>query len=335
MDQQMSDDLADLRGLIDLAKSLTEANDPIHTVIVYIPHCTEPGNIRHLIDASNGTPGELVFEGDRRAILFSQPMQLVSTEHRLEPHRLRTMLVAIDRGRNGPRESRTKSYLDLAESCVTAVGPAERVGRPGELPCLPIPDVPVHRWTYWLHSLAWDGIGKSLSAPRYTAIIDDAFPSDPVLWQSVEPYLLDGVPIPDSPRLEIGWCSRLKMDVFEATRLALELCVDRLTRDGEHQRPSDGTPDALLDRRPVHKPAGWTQTEIINQVKEICGTFSRGTFYKIREAAGIPERASGGAGAQQRYSRRDVRRLIEAVDQTSVRKKPCIRRALSDLIGAQ
>lgn len=79
-----------------------------------------------------------------------------------------------------------------------------------------------------------------------------------------------------------------------------------------------------------YKPDGWTQSELIRQVKERLDSFSDSTFRRIRDDAGLEVSKSGGQGQQRKYSDNDVKKLIEAAK--SFRNGSTIAAAWSDLL---
>lgn len=95
----------------------------------------------------------------------------------------------------------------------------------------------------------------------------------------------------------------------------------------EPDRPLDAMPQG-----PVRKPDGWTRMELVYQLRAILGGFGTTTFDLIRKAAGINSASRGGAGAQRRFSRSDLRKLIAAVERGHNRRKGEIVIAWRDLL---
>lgn len=81
----------------------------------------------------------------------------------------------------------------------------------------------------------------------------------------------------------------------------------------------------------VRKPGGWTRKELVEEA--IAQThFSATVFDEIRKAAGIEPAAVGGAGTHRRFSKAQLRQLIEAVLAGKRRYKEGIVKAWRDLL---
>lgn len=103
--------------------------------------------------------------------------------------------------------------------------------------------------------------------------------------------------------------------------------------EGSEQNDSANVPtiDDSGNAKPVHKPDGWTRGELVAAVVEHV-QFSPRTFDRIRVDAGIPPATKDGRGAQRRFSRSDVRRLIDAAK--GRRAKKDIEKAWRELLEA-
>lgn len=106
--------------------------------------------------------------------------------------------------------------------------------------------------------------------------------------------------------------------------------------DGSTGAPPAADVDPLpTDQRqgPVHKPDGWTKSELVAQVKDGKTTFGDSTFDRIRIAAGVPAAEKGGKGQQRRYTRGELRRLIKAVKTGRFRSRELIAKQWDELLG--
>lgn len=88
-----------------------------------------------------------------------------------------------------------------------------------------------------------------------------------------------------------------------------------------------------LEKKPLHKPDGWTKGELMAAVKDRITTWSASTFDAIREDAGVKAPPPGGKGQQHRYGPADLRKLIQAAESGNRRNKDEIVRAWRDLLG--
>ena len=79
------------------------------------------------------------------------------------------------------------------------------------------------------------------------------------------------------------------------------------------------------------KPGGWTKKELVDEVKDRV-SFSASAFDRIRRAAKVRPSAKGGKGQNRKFSKAELRKLINAVEEGTSRKKMEIGRAWRNLL---
>lgn len=96
------------------------------------------------------------------------------------------------------------------------------------------------------------------------------------------------------------------------------------TRDDHNGKPR------AKDR--VYKPAGWTKKELVDEAKEQT-SFSATVFDEIRKQTDVKAAEKGGKGQQRKYSKADLRKLIDAVEAGTFRYRVQIAAAWRGLLG--
>lgn len=111
---------------------------------------------------------------------------------------------------------------------------------------------------------------------------------------------------------------------FEAGRAAQGALSSLVTTLQPFQRDGyewdDNGADPNDGKRRLSKPAGWTQSELINEAIDAGAGLSDTKFRRIREVAGLKPSLRGGQGQQRRYSNRDIRQLCKAAETDVFRK---------------
>lgn len=113
-------------------------------------------------------------------------------------------------------------------------------------------------------------------------------------------------------------------------QIVLEM-YPRLIRLNPEARPDD-EPSLLAVARLCIKPDGWTKTELVDQVTNAVGAWSPASFDRVRSEAGIKPPKAGGQGQQHRYSRNDLKQMIQSLESGTFRDRTRIACAWRELL---
>lgn len=106
----------------------------------------------------------------------------------------------------------------------------------------------------------------------------------------------------------------------------------RLIRLELHAQPP-GVSKPEVGAATIHKPDGWTKKELVAQVTTAVQGWSGTSFDRVRKAAQIEAPEPGGRGQQHRYSRRELKQLLQALESGTFHDRNRIALAWRELLG--
>lgn len=95
----------------------------------------------------------------------------------------------------------------------------------------------------------------------------------------------------------------------------------------------DSPPENPASESPCYQPDGWLKSALVRQVREALPGWANSTFDNIRKDAGLRAPPANGVGQQHRYSKADLRQLIQAAQNSNRRNSDKIVQAWSELLG--
>ncbi len=125
---------------------------------------------------------------------------------------------------------------------------------------------------------------------------------------------------------------------FSAARMVADLYVSALRTlvewlGEEHaRRAAIGGSASKKRRKPAPQPDGWTKKTLVMQARTVRPKFAPRTFTRIRVAAELKPPSRGGVGQQHTYSRRDLRKLITALEEGTFHDNEAIASAWRELL---
>jgi hypothetical protein len=136
-------------------------------------------------------------------------------------------------------------------------------------------------------------------------------------------------------QLKAGIAAIAQLMTANAERAETTARVFRGGDNGDVNPPAGGQASGSPDQSgPVPKPDGWTKGDLRAQAAVSIGGLSDSTFTKMLKAAGFESAERGGKGAQRRFSKADVRKIIKAVKAGRWRNSDKIAKSLEELLTA-